>query len=119
MTVLWEFAKKAFKWISNHLKLFLLIVCVIVFSILIFWWGKKNAKIRALENRLAILNAQLKIQGLETKYNTDMKNLVKLKETDKKIDEKINKIKISLEEKLKPNMTADEIIAKFKEIGIQ
>jgi len=119
MSTVWAFVQKAFKWISNHLKLFLLIVCVIVFSILIFWWGRKNAKIRALENSLAILNARLKLQGLEIKYDADMKDLAKLKETDKKIDEDIAKVEKSLEEKLTPSMTADEIIAKFKEIGIR
>jgi predicted Holliday junction resolvase-like endonuclease len=111
--------KQAIKWIGNNFKIFILILVIIILSILVFWWGRKNKKIRHLENQIAILNARLKIERLEIKYKKDMDDLKKLKEEDKKIDEDIAKIEKSLEKKLKPDMTADEIIAKFKEIGIR
>ena len=44
--------------------------------------------------------------------------LKELKEKDKEISSDIDAIEKSLEKKLKPDMTADEIIAKFKEIGM-
>jgi len=110
---------KVFKWIGNNLKLFLLILVIVILSVLVFWWGRKNNKIRALESQIAILNARLKIERLEIKYNADMAELNKLKEKDTEIAAEIANIEKSLEEKLKPDMTADEIIAKFKEIGIR
>jgi nitrogen fixation-related uncharacterized protein len=119
MTAIWGVIKKAFKWISNNLKLFLLILSIVLLSVFIFWWGRKNSKIRDLENKLAVLTAQLKLNQLEVKYNTDKESLVKLKADDKQLDTELTKIEKSLEEKLKPDMTADEIIAKFKEIGIR
>jgi len=48
-----------------------------------------------------------------------MEELKKLKEKDKEVSADIEKIEKSLEQKLKSDMTADEIIAKFKEIGIR
>jgi len=111
--------KQIFKWIGNNLKVFLLILFVIILSVLVFWWGRKNKKIRGLENHLAILNARLKLERLEIKYKADMQELLKLKEKSKEIDADLAKVEKSLEEKLKPSMSADEIIAKFKEIGIR
>jgi hypothetical protein len=111
--------KRIIKWIGNNLKIFLLILSIILVTVFILWWGWKNRKIRALQNKLAILNARLKIERLEIKYDIDMEELKKLKEKDKDIKDDIDKIETSLEKKLKPDMTADEIIAKFKEIGIR
>jgi len=111
--------KQILKWISNNFKIFILILVIIILSVLVFWWGRKNKKIRALENQIAILNARLKVERLEIKYKADMEELRKLKEKDKEISSDIDAIEKSLEKKLKPDMTADEIIAKFKEIGIR
>jgi len=111
--------KRIGRWIGNHLKLFLLILSIIFVTVFILWWGWKNRKIRALQNRLAILTARLNIERLEIKYDLDMQELKRLKEKEKDIRDDIDKIERSLEKKLKPDMTADEIIAKFKEIGIR
>jgi hypothetical protein len=99
--------------------MFLLILSIVLVAIFILWWGWKNRKIRALQNKLAILNAKLNVERLEVKYDLEIAELRKLKEKEKNIRDDIDKIEKSLETKLKPDMTADEIIAKFKEIGIR
>ena len=111
--------KQILKWISNNFKIFLLVLVIVILSVLVFWWGRKNKKIRALENQIAILRARLQIERLEIKYDTDMAELRELQKKDKEISSDIYEIEKSLETKLKPDMTADEIIAKFKEIGIR
>ena len=113
------FIKQIIKFITNNFKLFLLIVIIVILSVFVFWWGRKNKRIRELEQQIAILNARIKLERLEIKYKNDMEELLKLKEKDKEIDHDLIQIEKALEEKLKPYMTADEIIAKFKEIGIR
>jgi len=110
--------KKVLKWLGNHFKIAALIISTILFSIFILWWGRKNKKIKGLEQQLAVTRAKLSIERLEVKYNTDIEDLKRLKEKDKDIQEAIEKIEKSLEQKLKPDMTADEIAAKFREIGL-
>lgn len=111
--------KQIFKWISSNLKIFLLVLSIVVLSILVFWWGRKNSQIRALANQLAVMTARLKLERLEVKYKLDMDELQKLKEKDNQIANDLIAIEQSLEKKLAPNMSADEIIAKFKELGIR
>jgi hypothetical protein len=111
--------KKILKWISHNFKLFLFILGVIVFVILIFWWGFKNRTIRKLKNQLAIANAKLQLEKLRMKYDVDMEKLKELKTKDGKVKAEIATIEKSLEERLKPDMTADEIVAKFKEMGFR
>lgn len=113
-----EKIKKAFKWLLNHLKIFLLIIGVILTTILILWWGRKNKQIRKLEQQLAISKAKLHVERLEVKYNNDIAELKKLKDKDAKIKKEIEEIEKSLSKKLKPDMTAEEIAEKFKELGL-
>jgi hypothetical protein len=110
--------KRILKWLGTHFKIAALIVSAILFSIFILWWGRKNRKIRGLEQQLAVTKAKLSIERLEVKYNTDIEDLKKLKEKDKDIQKDIEKIEESLEKKLKPEMSAEEIANKFKEIGL-
>ena len=51
-------------------------------------------------------------------YDTDMDELQKLKKKDEGIQEDIKKIEESLEQKLKPEMSAEEIASKFRELGL-
>ena len=109
---------KALTWVKHNLKVVLFALFVILISILVISWGKKNKTIRELELQLAITQAKLKIEGLTVRYNTTIEDLHKLKEKDQKIKEEIEKIEQSLQTKLKDDMTAEEIAEKFKEIGI-
>jgi hypothetical protein len=111
--------KKIFSWISTHTKICFLVIIIILFSVLVLWWGYKNRKIKALENQLAILNAKLKIEKLVLTYNTQVAELVKLREQDKKVNEDIVKIEASLETKLTPDMTAEQIADIFRKLGVR
>ena len=110
--------KKILLWTNNHIKLLILFITIAVLSVLVLWWGRKNKKIRELENQLAVLNAKLKIERLAIAYDATVAELVKLKEKDTKINAELVDIEISLKEKLEKNMTAEEIAAKFREIGL-
>ena len=110
--------KKALKWLGNHFKIAVLILTVIITTIFILWWGRKNRKIRKLEQKLAISKAKLHIERLEVKYDNDIAELKKLKEKDEKISTEIASIEESLRNKLKTDMTAEEVAEKFKEIGL-
>ena len=110
--------KKAFKWIQVNLKLVLLIIAFTTLAIFIFWLSGKNRKIRALENSLRILKAKIDVERLSIKYDTEVENLKELKEQDTEIRYELNKIEKDLKEKLKGDLTADEIIRKFKELGL-
>jgi len=113
-----SFLSKAWAWIKHNIKLVLFIIFFILMSILVISWGSKNKKIRELERQLAISHAKLKVERLTIKYDTTIKELNKLREQDKQIEEAINAIGTSLENKLKEDMTAEEIVEKFREIGI-
>ena len=114
-----EKIKQIFAWVSNHVKTSLLILVVVVLSVLVFWWGRKNKKIRDLENQLAVAQARLQIERLVISYNTTVDELKALMAKDATVKAEIDKIEVSLGERLKPDMTAEEIAAKFKEIGIK
>ncbi len=111
--------KKIWAWLANNTKLVGLSIFIVLLFILIFWWGRKNKKIRDLETQLAILTARLQIEKLVIEYNTNIAGLQTIKEKENKLNADLVKIEESLNNKLKPTMTADEIIAKFKEIGIR
>lgn len=110
--------KTIWGWIKTHMKLVILFVVVLLLTILVFWWGRKNSKIKGLENQLALMTARLKIESLVVSYNTTMEKLAELKAKDAAVKTQLDNIQASLGDKLKPDMTADEIIAKFKEIGL-
>lgn len=111
--------KTTWAWLTNNIKLVLLVVVVFILFIFIFWWGRKNAKIRSLENQLAILNARLQIQRLVIEYNTNIAGLQELKVKEQALNNDLVKLEETLGKKLEKDMTADELIAKFKEIGIR
>ena len=114
-----EKIKQIFSWIYNNIKIVLVIAAVVILSILVFWWGRKNKQIRDLENQLAIIQARLQIERLVISYNTTVDELKALMAKDATVKDEIAKIEASLGERLKQDMTAEEIAAKFREIGIR
>jgi hypothetical protein len=110
--------KKIGKWIWTHSKIVLFIILVIFISVFVLWWGRKNRKIKSLEHSLAIMQAKLSVERLTVKYDANVEKLKELKNEDEKLQSELKVIEASLENRLKPEMTADEIIAKFKEVGL-
>ena len=113
-----EKLKKIWQWISTHTRLVLLFIVIVLLSILVLWWGRKNRRIKALENELAVMNARLSVERITLAYNTKMDELAALKAKDDNVRGQLDKIQKSLEERLKPDMTAEEIAAKFRAIGL-
>lgn len=111
--------KKAGKWIKRNFKWVLSIAGTVILFILLFSWYSKNKKIRKLENELAILRAKVKLERLSVKYDVLEENLTTLKEEDAAVSADMKKIEDSLTISLSPDMTAAEIAAKFKEIGLK
>lgn len=114
-----EIAKRVWQWISTHTRYALLILVIILITVLILWWGRKNRRIKELENQLAVLTAKLQLEKLTWSYNTTMSELKGLREKDEKVGKEITQIEDSLANKLSPGMSAEDIAAKFKEIGIR
>lgn len=111
--------KKAGKWIKRNFKWVLSIAGTLILFILLFSWYSKNKKIRKLQNELAILRAKVKLERLAVKYDVLEEDLVGLKAEDAAVSADLKKIEESLNTSLAPDMTAAEIVAKFKEIGLQ
>ena len=64
---------------------------------------------------MPIAQAKLKVERLAIKYNTTMEEIKTLEEKDDFVSKEITKIEESLGERLKPNMTAEEIVAKIED----
>ena len=109
---------KVWRWIKRNIKLVLFVLSLIFFSIFAFWWGSKNLNIRRLKSKLAILKAQIGLERLQTKYSATIEELQKKKEEDKKLKAEIEVIDKDLSKKLKEDMTAAEIAAAFRKIGL-
>jgi len=91
---------------------------ILLFVFLASWYSK-NKKIRKLEHELALLRAKVQLEKLAFQYETTVKELNHLKEKDEDIKKKIDAVEKSLTEKLSPDLTMDEIIEKFRSIGIK
>jgi hypothetical protein len=112
------FLKKSWKWIKTNFKLILLIAAVILFFIFLLWLSSKNRKIRRLENELRILKAKIDLEKLAIRYDIEKEELKELKEKDLEIRYDLEKIEENLYEKLKEDMSAEEIIKHFRKIGL-
>lgn len=110
---------KAFGWCKLNIKWVIFAVLSALFIIFFLWLSNKNRKIRALENDLAIMKSKLQVEGLAQKYEVAVKELAALKQSESALQASLTTIETSLHDKLKDNMTADEIIAKFKTLGLQ
>ena len=115
---MWATIKKAWAWSKSNFKLILLGVAVVLFFIFLAWLRGKNKRIKELENTLASLQAKLELERLSLRYNTEINNLTRLKEEDTLLRDKLKAIEDKYVEKVDPLMTAEEIAAKFNEMGI-
>lgn len=110
--------KKYLNWISANFKLVLTALLIIILIIFVLWWGRKNKKIKDLENSLAMLQAKLRLQKLAVKKDIAVAELKELRKEDKTVDAKIEEIKKSLATSVESSMTAEEIAAAFREMDI-
>lgn len=111
--------KFAYAWIVRNFKLVLSVFGSTVLFVFLASWYSKNKKIRSLENELAIIRTQLELDRLAYEYKTTIGELGKLKREDADLQLELNKIEKELKIKLDSDMTAEEIVEKFKEIGLQ
>jgi len=113
-----ETIKKAWKWLTTHTKILFLIIGVIFLFILVVWWGKRNKSIRALQRKISYLQAKLKIEKLQMKYDMNMEELVSVRDQNEHVREDLKKIEDDLVAKFEKDLTAEEIAQKFRELGL-
>lgn len=111
--------KKIWTWIKTNVKLLLTIIAFVVFFIFFFIFKSKVRTIRRLEGELYATKAKIKLEKIAAKYDVTLVELKELKKKDKKVEEEVSKIEKNLEDKLKEDMTIEEIAEKFREIGIR
>lgn len=116
MLKLWTGLKKAFVWIKANSAILLLTAALLSVSLIIFFCQRKS--IRQLQIELAILKTQLKLQKLAVEKDIKIQNIIELKDKDKELREKLVKIEEDLKKELPDDMTEDEIVQKFKELGL-
>lgn len=112
----WNKLKNCVNWIKTHSSIILLSFGLILLSSLIFFYQQR--KIKQLQIELAILKAKLKLERLALENETSVNTIADLKEKDKKIEEELKKIEESLKIDLPDDMTEEDIIKKFKELGL-
>ena len=110
--------KSIFNWIKINFKWFLYIIASLGVAILAIIISSKSKKVRELEASLSVLEAQIKINQIEVKYDVTVDEFNALRAKDKDAEEKLKKIEIDLKTALEDTMTADEIVAEFKRIGL-
>lgn len=112
-----ETAKKVWEWVKINFRWVLFGLASLALLVLCIWVSSKNRKVRQLETDLAIMKAKLQVDSLAQSYAVATAELATLRKTEKELREKLEKIEVSLRDKLKEDMTTDEILAKFKELG--
>jgi hypothetical protein len=110
--------KSIFTWIKLNFKWFLFILASLGVAILAIIISSKNKKVRGLEAKLASLEAQIRINQIEVQYDTTVDEFNSLRERDKEAAEKLKQIELDLKTELEGVMTAEEIVAEFKRIGL-
>lgn len=109
--------KNALNWIKLNYKWLLLGAISVLFTILVIGWGRKNKKIRELQEQLAILKTKLQLERLTAKHDMLKEKLESLREQDETLTEELEDITF-LSEELSETMTAEEISNKFNELGL-
>ncbi len=87
-------------------------------GLLSFVLSTKNKTIKDLRTELACKNAKLNFERVRIKHQVTAEEIKKLREEDACVRKELSAIEVQLTEKLSPDMTAEEIAAKFREIGI-
>jgi predicted nucleic acid-binding Zn-ribbon protein len=110
--------KTVWNWIKNNFKIVIVIAANILLFIFAFSWYQKNKKIRRLKRDLSLSKTRYKLQKIADQYHATTEKLEDLRNEDEKLDKEIVKIEEKLQKELSPDMTAEEIAQKFKELGM-
>jgi hypothetical protein len=110
--------KKFLSWLGNNFKLVLITLLILIFTLFTLWWGRKNRKIKRLENNLAILQGKLRLQRLALKKEVAVTELKNLEQQDKELARQIDDIKLSVHRSVKDDLTVDELAELFRGMGL-
>ena len=72
-----------------------------------------------MRNRIAMLEAKLKLEKLAMKFNINLAEINQIKDKEGLIKKAIMKIKTELLVKLSDDLSADDIAKYFREIGVK
>jgi len=114
-----EWLKKAIEVIKLYGKWVIFGLSALGLLILFILISRKNQRIRNLETDLAVSKAKLQVESLAMAYTVAVKELAELRKSEAELHKKLEAVEASLKEKLAPGMTADEVIAKMKELGLR
>jgi hypothetical protein len=110
--------QKFLSWLGNNFKLVLTTLLILIFTLFILWWGRKNRKIKRLESNLAILQGKLRLQRLAIKKEVAVTELKKLEQQDKELARQIDDIKLSVNRSVQDDLTVDELAELFRGMGL-
>jgi hypothetical protein len=79
----------------------------------------KSKSIKELQTQLALKTARLELEQVLLKYQATLDEIKELRNKDSQIGQELVVIETQLSKKLSEDLTAEEIAAKFREIGIQ
>lgn len=119
LAAVWAFLKTAFAWVSNNIKLVAIIAALVTAGILVIIWRRKNSMIKQLRAELFLAKAKLEIAELARKYQVLLSRFAEVRKQDQVLDSKLNEIEQRLVSEVDPDMTAEQIAAKFREIGVK
>lgn len=86
-------------------------------AVLVFILRSKNKKLQDLETGLQLRSAKLRLENVLIKYRISTEDLKNIKDIKDDIKRDICQLERELEAKLNGKMTAEEIVAKLKEVG--
>jgi hypothetical protein len=93
----------------------LLIGAVVTLAILL---RSKNKKIQSLETTLVLKAAKLKVENVLIKNRVTVAELSQLRELKTEVKTELCQLERDLEKRLTGKMTAEEIVAKLREVGL-
>ncbi|MFA5132533.1 MAG: hypothetical protein WC444_04425 [Candidatus Paceibacterota bacterium] len=97
----------------------MIIAGLVIVTILVLLWRNKSNKIKQLQAELFLAQSKIQLADLARKYAVSMAQFMNLRQQDVVLDKKLNEIEKDLAEKVDPDMTAEEVAAKFREMGVR
>lgn len=87
-------------------------------TVVSFIISSKNKKIRELQSQVALQTARLELEQVLLKHQATLDEVRRLREADCQVHDELKQIEDQLAKRLSPDMTAEQIAAKFREVGI-
>jgi hypothetical protein len=89
-----------------------------VIAVLILLLRNKNKKLRDLETDLHVQSAKLQLENILIRNRISAEDLQDLKSIKDGIKQELYQLEKQVEARLAAKMTAEEIVAKLKEVGL-